>query len=279
MTTPAADDQGNDLIAAEKMHATSPVEIFSIGKELLIGRIQDTNSFWIAQQITDLGGTMQRISVIDDDQPTIVQALRDAVDRGARTIVTTGGLGPTPDDLTVASVAELLGVGQVLDRAVVADYLRRRGITEEELTPALIAMGTVPEGTTVYPSPAGWAPLIRAELDGCTIFLMPGPPSEVQAIFARYLADYFGGEQGHRSITERVYVDMWESEVSPMLQQVMEAVPGTYCKGYIALGNQRFLPIDVVARGEDDASARAALDRALDMLQRLVTEGGRDFQR
>jgi hypothetical protein len=59
----------------------------------------------------------------------------------------------------------------------------------------------------------------------------------------------------------------------------MEAVPGTYCKGYIALGNQRFLPIDVVARGEDDTAARAALDRALDMLQRLVTEGGRDFQR
>src|SRR5918998_2661331 len=124
----------------------SPVEIFSIGKELLIGRIQDTNSFWIAQQITDLGGTMQRITVIDDDQPTIVQALRDAVARGARTIVTTGGLGPTPDDLTVASVCELLGVGQVLDRAVVADYLRRRAITEDELTPALKAMGTIPEG-------------------------------------------------------------------------------------------------------------------------------------
>ncbi len=49
--------------------------------------------------------------------------------------------------------------------------------------------------------------------------------------------------------------------------------------GYIALGNQRFLPVDVVARGDDDGAARAALDRALDMLQRLVTEGGRDFQR
>ena len=279
MTTPAADDKSANLIAAEKRHATSPVEIFSIGKELLIGRIQDTNSFWIAQQITDLGGTMQRISVIDDDQPMIVQSLRDAIARGAKTIVTTGGLGPTPDDLTVASVAELLGVGQVLDRAVVADYLRRRSIAEEELTPALKAMGTIPEGAKAYPSPAGWAPLIQAELDGCTLFLMPGPPSEVQAIFARYLADYFGGEQGHRSLTERVYVDMWESEVSPMLQQVMEAVPGTYCKGYIALGNQRFLPIDVVARGEDDASARASLGRALDMLERLVGEAGRDFQR
>ena len=279
MSTPANGPSDDDLKHAEQQHATSPVEIFSIGTELLIGRIQDTNSFWMAQQITDLGGTMQRISVIDDDQPTIVRALRDAIGRGAKTIITSGGLGPTPDDLTVASVAELLGVGTYMDREVVADYLRRRGITEEELTPALKAMATVPEGSTVYPSPAGWAPLTRAELDGCTLFLLPGPPSEVQAIFARYLADYFGGEQGHRSVTHRVYVDMWESEVSPMLQQVMEVVPGTYCKGYIALGNQRFLPIDVVARGDDDAAAHAALDRALDLLQRLVIEGGRDFQR
>ncbi len=257
----------------------SPVEIVSIGTELLIGRIQDTNSFWLSQQIADLGGTVSRITVIGDDQPTIVGTLRDAVERGARTVITTGGLGPTPDDLTVASVAELLGVDTTLDRPTVEDYLRRRSIREEELTPALKTMATVPVGAAVFPSPAGWAPLIRADRDGSAIFLLPGPPQEVQAIFARYLADHFGGDRGSRGVVHRVYVDMWESEVSPMLQQVMEAVPGTYCKGYIALGNQRFLPIDVVARGDDDAAAHTALDRALDMLQGLVVEGGRDFQR
>ena len=60
---------------------TSPVEIFSIGKELLIGQIQDSNSFWLSQQITKLGATMQRISILDDHQPTIVKALGDAVAR------------------------------------------------------------------------------------------------------------------------------------------------------------------------------------------------------
>jgi hypothetical protein len=59
----------------------------------------------------------------------------------------------------------------------------------------------------------------------------------------------------------------------------MEAVPGTYCKGYIALGNQRFLPIDVVAKGQDEAAAKVALEEALDLLERLVGETGRDFQR
>jgi nicotinamide-nucleotide amidase len=141
-------------------------------------------------------------------------------------------------------------------------------------------MATIPDGATAYPSPAGWAPLIRVETNGCTVFSMPGPPREMEAIFARFLEEYFSaGEGSHRAVTHRVYVDMWESEVSPLLQEVMEAVPGTYCKGYIALGNQRFLPIDVVTRGADEAEAQAGLERALDLLERLVGETGRDFQR
>jgi nicotinamide-nucleotide amidase len=265
---------------AGKPAETSPVEIFSIGKELLIGQIQDSNSFWLSQQITRLGGTMQRISILDDHQPTIVKALGDAVARGARTILTTGGLGPTIDDLTVPSVAELLGVGLHIDDAVVQDHLRRRGITIEEHTDNLKRMATIPDGSTAYPSPAGWAPLVRSEIDGCVIMSMPGPPREMEGVFARYLEDYFSsGEGSHRAVTHRVYVDMWESEVSPMLQQVMAEVPGTYCKGYIALSNQRFLPIDVVTRGEDDEQAQAALAKALDILENLVKESGRDFQR
>jgi molybdenum cofactor synthesis domain-containing protein len=259
---------------------TSPVEIFSVGKELLIGQIQDSNSFWLSQQITKLGGTMQRITILDDHQPSIVKALGDAVKRGAKTIITTGGLGPTIDDLTVASVAELLGVGTHIDDAVVQDHLHRRGITIEEHTENLKRMATIPDGATAYPSPAGWAPLVRVELDGCTIFSMPGPPREMEAIFNRFLEEYFSeGEGAHVALTHRVYVDMWESEVSPMLQEVMAAVPGTYCKGYIALSNQRFLPIDVVTRGSDEAEAQAGLDKALDILERLVGAAGRDFQR
>ena len=66
---------------------TSPVEIFSIGKEQLIGQIQDSNSFWLSQQITKLGGTMQRITILDDHQPSIVAATvdhRDGVDAAAQ---------------------------------------------------------------------------------------------------------------------------------------------------------------------------------------------------
>src|SRR5581483_8418886 len=95
---------------------TSPVEIFSIGTELLIGRIQDTNSFWLAQQASELGAEIGRITIVGDDRSVIVGALREAVGRGARTVLTTGGLGPTPDDLTGECVAGRVGGGTTFYR-------------------------------------------------------------------------------------------------------------------------------------------------------------------
>jgi nicotinamide-nucleotide amidase len=86
------------------------VELYSIGTELLMGQIQDTNAFWMAQQIAGLGGYIRRISILDDDVDDMVRVLADAVDRKTRAIITTGGLGPTPDDLTVEAIARLKGV-------------------------------------------------------------------------------------------------------------------------------------------------------------------------
>lgn len=256
------------------MSETSPVEIFSIGTELLIGRIQDTNSFWLAQQVTEQGATMARITVIGDDRATIVESLRAAVERGARTVLTTGGLGPTPDDLTVECICELLGLGIDLHRPALEDYMQRRQIPEAEISPALRRMAQVPAGSQVLLNPAGWAPCIRVAYGETTFFLLPGPPSEMEAVFERYLRDYFGTVAGH-SLARRVYVNMWESDVAPLARQVMDAVPGTYIKGYIALGNQQRLPLDVVVRGVDEAGAQENLERAVGMLEELVVGVGR----
>ena len=257
------------------MGDTSPVEVFSIGTELLIGRIQDTNSYWLAQQVSELGATMARITVIGDDRETIIGGLRDAVARGAQTVLTTGGLGPTPDDLTVECVAELTGVGTEVHRPALLDYMQRRAIREEEIAPALRKMAAVPAGAEVLLNPAGWAPCIRVRHRETTFFLLPGPPSEMQAVFDRYVRDHFGGEAAARSAARRIYINMWESEVAPLARQVMDAIPGTYIKGYIALGNQQRLPLDVVARGADETNAQHNLERAVAMLTELVAGVGR----
>ncbi|HEY5867973.1 MAG TPA: molybdopterin-binding protein, partial [Candidatus Tectomicrobia bacterium] len=80
------------------------VEIFSLGTELVMGRIQDTNALWMAQELVDLGALMRRITVLPDDVDGIVEALEGAVHRHTDVVLTSGGLGPTPDDLTVQAL-------------------------------------------------------------------------------------------------------------------------------------------------------------------------------
>jgi nicotinamide-nucleotide amidase len=254
---------------------TSPVEIFSIGTELLLGRIQDTNSFWLAEKASALGATVARITIVGDDRTVILGALREAIERGARTVITTGGLGPTPDDLTIECVAELCGVGTTVYRPALEDYMRRRLIQANELSPALYRMATVPESAEVLLNPAGWAPCVRLERAETTLFLLPGPPREMEAVFDRYLRDYFGAGSAGHSLARRIYVNMHEGEVAPFARQVMDAVPGTYIKGYIALSNQQRLPLDVVVRGTDESDAQRNLEQAVTMLTALVADAGR----
>src|SRR5207247_10383630 len=85
--------------------AGTPIELFAIGTELVLGRIQDTNSYWMAQRITELGGNLRRVTQLVDDLDQITEALSDSLRRGTGIIITTGGLGPTPDDLPVPPVA------------------------------------------------------------------------------------------------------------------------------------------------------------------------------
>ena len=77
------------------------IELFSIGTELVLGQIQDTNAHWIAQQILQIGGELRRVTMLRDNADEMHEALDSAVKRETSLILTTGGLGPTPDDMTV----------------------------------------------------------------------------------------------------------------------------------------------------------------------------------
>src|SRR5713101_1739496 len=112
--------------------AGTPIELFAIGTELVLGRIQDTNSYWMAQRIAELGGNLRRVTQLVDDLGQITEALGESIRRGTGLIITTGGLGPTPDDLTVEAVARALKRGTVVDEATLDDYVRRRNLTSRD---------------------------------------------------------------------------------------------------------------------------------------------------
>ena len=140
------------------------IEIYSIGTELLNGQIQDTNSFWMAQQIAALGGYVRRIAILDDDMDELTGVLKDACQRGTRVVITTGGLGPTPDDMTVEAIAKIMGVGTEVDETLVKRYMESRGIEKRaDVSEGLIKMATKPEGSVAHPNPAGVAPCVESQ--------------------------------------------------------------------------------------------------------------------
>jgi len=261
------------------MNDLPSVELYSIGTELLMGQIQDSNAFWMAQQIARLGGHIRRIVILDDDIDDMVRVLGDAVERGTRVIITTGGLGPTPDDLTVEAIARLKGVEIVVNESLVEKFMRDREIpTRQEVKPGLVKMATSPAGSTVHPNPAGVAPCVETIIGNTTIYNLPGPPREVQALFNQSIEGPIAEIYTANRVVLRVAVNLPESELGPILQDAMAAHPNTYLKAYVALrerveGGQR-LPVDIVARDEDAATADTLLRDTLKTFTKMVHEKG-----
>jgi nicotinamide-nucleotide amidase len=259
----------------------TPIELFAIGTELVLGRIQDTNSYWMAQRIAELGGNLRRVTQLVDDLDQITAALVESVQRGTGLIITTGGLGPTPDDLTVEGVARALKRGTMVDEATLEDYMRRRSLTSrDELSAGLMKMATVPEGSEVRQNPAGWAPCTFVRHDAGTIIIMPGPPKEMEAVFTMHVSEAIGAVSEHKTAALRVVVNMFESEVSPLMQEVMARYPGTYLKAYVAMRDAtgQVLPVDLVSTGADDHTARQTLQEAVSFFGELVTARGKTME-
>ncbi len=258
------------------------VEIFCIGTELLNGLVQDSNSHWLTKEVALLGCTLRRITVVADDPPDMKRALTDAVERGTDVVLTSGGLGPTPDDLTVAVVSDMLGVKPVVNEAIVQHLMASRNITDRsQVRPALLSMSKTPEGARAYPNPVGIAPCIHVELKKTHFFLMPGPPREVQGVFDAHIKPFIQNVSPFKVASHRVVVNMLEAEVGPLLQQLIQAHPGSYLKGALTqaqrVGDTQHLPVDVVCKGETAEKAQESLAQTLQHFEQLLYQQGRQM--
>lgn len=262
------------------MKSTHVIELFSLGTELVLGQIQDTNAHWIAQQILQLGGTLRRVTMLRDEFDEMVEAVTEAIHRRTDLILTTGGLGPTPDDMTVEVVAKILGTQPVVHEETLTSFMERRQLTSrDDVTPGMIKMATVPETAEVFQNPVGWAPCICVTKNRSTILMMPGPPREMMGIFETHISSLIAERYSTKTATLRVYVSMFESEVSPILQQVMGQYPDVYLKGYVALrgADGQYMPVDLVSTGTDETNAQSQLQEAAGYFRQLVTEKGKIF--
>ena len=172
-------------------------EIISIGTELLLGEIVDTNTPFLADQLSSLGIDLYFTSAVGDNSARLAGVFKQAWQR-SELVITTGGLGPTQDDITRDAIAGLLGekpeVNEELKQHIV-DFFARRGL---EMPPSNIRQATLIPSAVAIPNPQGTAPGWWVEKEGRIIVAMPGPPGEMQF--------------------------MWQNEVFPRLQKRTGAI-------------------------------------------------------
>ncbi|HEX2325444.1 MAG TPA: competence/damage-inducible protein A, partial [Chloroflexota bacterium] len=153
-------------------------EIVSVGTELLLGHITDTNASWLAQQLSQLGIDNYYVSAIGDNLGRLTEHLQRAWER-SELIVITGGVGPTEDDLTREAISALLGEPMVVQpdlEVALRAFFARRGVSMPESN---VKQATLIESARVLDNPVGTAPGWWVERDGRAIVAMPGVPGEM----------------------------------------------------------------------------------------------------
>ncbi len=209
-------------------------EIISIGTELLFGQIVDTNSAWLASRLPALGVDLYYVSTVGDNLGRVVQTLRRAWER-SDVVITTGGLGPTEDDLTRESIAELLGETMVVQPDL-EEALRRRFAGRAIPMPERnIKQATLIPSARAIPNPRGSAPGWWTEKDGHIIASMPGVPSEMflmweQEVAPRLLARSDGSVILSKIIkTNGLSESLVDEMLSPLLGSTNPSI-GVYAK-------------------------------------------------
>jgi len=203
-------------------------EIIAVGSELLTPYRLDTNSLWLTDELNKIGIRVIHKAVVGDAPDEMRSSFRHALDR-ADLIIASGGLGPTDDDRTRETVAELLGRKLHLDEGIVREIqerFRRFARTMPEINKR---QAMVPEGATVLPNPRGTAPALWLEADGHIIVLLPGVPHELKSIFESEVRSRLAKISGDERLFTRDLrtTGLGESDVETRVRPLYQLYPDT----------------------------------------------------
>lgn len=164
-------------------------ELISIGTEILLGDIVNTNAQFLAKELAVLGIDVYHQSVIGDNEERILMAFKEAFDR-CDIIITTGGLGPTQDDLTKELGAKYFNRQLILHEPSLEWIKKYLDINEEEVLEANKNQAYFPEGSIILPNEKGTAPGAIISENNKTLIILPGPPKEMKAMFSNHVTKY-----------------------------------------------------------------------------------------
>ncbi|MEM3710613.1 MAG: molybdopterin-binding protein [Thermoprotei archaeon] len=207
------------------------IQLLSIGYELLIGKVVNTNATWLAAEATKRGHTVERIVCVGDSEPWIGSELDRALSSGAHMIITTGGLGPTFDDITAQAVAKALGRRLVLNEAALTMIAKKYESLGLNLTPERRKMAELPEGSTPLENPVGTAPGFTLVHAGTRVVCLPGVPDEMREMFLKNL-DALLPQEGELFEENIRIAGIPESTLAPLIAELIRKNPYVYIKSH-----------------------------------------------
>jgi molybdenum cofactor synthesis domain-containing protein len=255
--------------------------MLAVGKELLIGRTLNTNAHWIGKRLARMGSMLMEITTIDDDLGEISSAFKSIIARRPDFLVVVGGLGPTPDDMTLKGIAQGLGVGTRKNEEalkLIKEHYAKRGLTSIVLTPSRLKMARLPAGSGPVMNPVGTAPGVRLVERSTTVYCLPGVPVEMRSIFRRSVEPEVRGRLGklHRKYVTMKLEGVLESALAPIIAEELRRHPGAYIKSHprgIREGVSR-IELDVAVVGEDKERAEDEGEAIAEEMQSAVASAG-----
>lgn len=229
------------------------VELISVGTEILLGNIVNTNAAYLAERCALLGLSCYYQTVVGDNAERLTEAMKTALGR-ADVVILSGGLGPTQDDLTKETAARVLGRKLVVDehsRERVLEFFKNRGL---EITENNWKQAMIPEGALAVDNDNGTAPGIVMQADGKHIILLPGPPNELVPMFEKEIAPYLKRLEPGTIYSQTVKIcNLGESKAETLVADMIADQSNPTIAPYAKTGEVHFR---VTAKAEEERAAR-----------------------
>src|SRR6186713_216341 len=249
----------NDTSGAQNTGAKGDVitaAILVIGDEILSGRTKDKNIGYIAEYLTNIGVDMREVRVVPDVEDDVVAAL-NALRHRYTYVFTTGGIGPTHDDITADCVAKAFGVGIDHHPEVVARFRERW--SEQDLNEARLRMARIPDGAELIQSATILAPGFKLG----NVVVMAGVPTIMQAMMDIVSPKL---KSGVRMLSESVRANAREGDIGSPLREIAAAHPDTIIGSYPFMDEEQKPNTNLVVRSRDADKLAAAMAAVKDML-------------
>ena len=246
------------------------VELICVGTELLLGNILNTNAKYISEKCAELGLSMFYQTVVGDNPDKLKDCILTALGR-SDCIITSGGLGPTNDDLTKEIITEALGLKLVEDKETVDRlyyFFNKISRPGHSMTPNNLKQAMVPEGCTVLTNKNGTAPGILIEKDCKTVIMLPGPPRELVPLFEEYCIPYFLKKSDETIYSVMVkLVGIGESEAAARIDDILNNSTNPTVAPYAKTAE---VHLRITAKAHDEEQAKAMIEPVFEKIKDVL---------